>query len=127
MEARLMSKNILVIDDDLAILEVLKIILEDSGYAVTSISSGSDIQRKVNEKKPDLILLDIWISGHDGRDIAHTLKNNKSSSNIPIIVMSAHNETKRIAHEAGVDDFLAKPFDMNDLIAIVKKYTHSPS
>ncbi len=120
-----MRKTIFIVDDDIAILEVLKIILEDNGYNVVSISNGGDVQKRIQNEKPSLILLDIWISGYDGRDIAQSLKRNLETADIPIIVVSAHNDTKRIAKEAGADDFLAKPFDMHELTTMVHKYVNS--
>lgn len=118
-----MNKNILVVDDDLAILEVIKIILEDKGYNVITISNGSEVEQAIEKQNPHLILLDIWISGFDGRDIAKKLKARSSTKHIPIIVISAHNETAKIAKEAGADNFLAKPFDIENLVSVVQQFT----
>lgn len=117
-----MNKKILVVDDDLAILEVIKIILEDKGYHVLAHANAALVHKTIEETMPDLILLDIWMSGFDGRDIAKTLKSQHHTKHIPIIVISAHNETEKMAKEAGADDFLAKPFDIEDLLAKVKQY-----
>lgn len=118
-----MSKQILVCDDDPSILEIIKIILEDSGFVVKILSSGKGIEKKVLEYQPDLILLDIWMPGIDGKEITKLLKRKKETKNIPIIVVSALNETEKLAKELGADDFLAKPFDMNDLLSKANKYT----
>lgn len=115
-------KKILVADDDTAILQVIKLILEESGYAVYAVSDGSKVVDQVNKTKPDVILLDIWMSGYDGRDLSQTLKAKKETKNIPIIVVSAHNETERMAKEAGADGFISKPFDMDYLLETVRKY-----
>lgn len=118
-----MQKKILIVDDDVAILEVVKAILTENGYAITTVQNGGMVVKKVREIKPDLILLDIWMSGHDGRDIARKLKSDKSTAKIPIIVVSAHNDAQLIAKQLHVDGFLPKPFDIDTLLTTVQ--THS--
>lgn len=117
-----MNKKILVVDDDLAILEVIKIILEDKGYNVLTNSNGATVHTSIEEHQPDLILLDIWMSGFDGRDISKKLKSHHKTQHIPVIVISAHNDTEKMAKEAGADDFLAKPFDIEDLLTKVESH-----
>ncbi|MBI2074307.1 MAG: response regulator [Candidatus Levybacteria bacterium] len=118
-----MNKKILVVDDDLAILEVIKLILEEQGYKVIVTSDGGKVQQKINEDFPDLILLDFWLSGQDGRKIAKYLKTQETTRNIPIVMISANHEPEKIARDVDANDFLAKPFDIDDLVMIVKKYT----
>lgn len=113
-----MDKKVLVIDDDKAILEVITIILSDIGYEVVTISNGSEVPSAISKHDPSVILLDIWLSGHDGRQIAKQIRSIKK---IPIIIMSAHNDAKKMFEEAGADDFIAKPFDISDLADIVEK------
>lgn len=114
-------RRILVADDDTAILHVMTLMLEDAGYEVTSTVDGETVQKVLSEL-PDLILLDIWMSGIDGREICKQLKSQKKTKHIPIIMISANKDTKDIAKKAGANDFLAKPFEMNDLLALVEKY-----
>ncbi|MDQ3239707.1 MAG: response regulator [bacterium] len=111
-----MKKKIIVADDDRSIVDVLTMILEDAGYEVESTSNGQTIQ-KVSEYLPDLLLLDIWMIGVDGRDICKYLKDQKLTKNLPIIMLSANKDTEKISKEAGADDFIAKPFDMDTLLA----------
>jgi CheY-like chemotaxis protein len=115
------KKKILVADDDPAILEVITLILEDEGYAVTTSANGETVE-KVQGELPDLILLDIWMSGMDGRDICKRLKAKPKTKHIPIVMISANKDAKAIALDAGANDFLAKPFEMTKLLAIVAKY-----
>ena len=117
-----MTKKILVAEDDYGILEVIKIILEGEGYTVISTIDQEEVNTIVLEHKPSLILLDIWLSGHDGGKIAKLLKTKNETKSIPIILISANNETPKITKESGADDFLLKPFDIDDLLKIVKKY-----
>lgn len=116
-----MEKRIIVADDDKDIVSVLTMMLKDAGYEVASTANGQTTQ-KVRDFLPDLLLLDIWMTGIDGRDICKNLKSQKLTKHIPIIMISANKDTEKIAHQAGADDFIAKPFDMDDLLAKVEKY-----
>src|SRR5437870_5702463 len=115
------KRKILVADDDPAILEALILMLEDAGYEVKTTTNGATIQ-EVYKELPDLILLDIWMSGVDGRDICKQLKHQKKTKHIPIIMISANRDTEDIAKKAGADDFIAKPFEMKNLLAKVEQY-----
>ncbi len=115
------KKNILVADDDPAILDAVKMILEDENYKVITTVNG-ETARKVYGDLPDLILLDIWMSGMDGRDVCKHLKGQKKTQHIPIVMISANKDTQKIAMDAGADDFLAKPFEIDELLKKVEKY-----
>ena len=121
-----MSKKILVIEDDRGILDALRLTLEYAGYDVALTDKGEYVDKlKLVEKSelPDVIILDILLSGKDGRVICRKLKSEQETSHIPVIMVSAHPKAETSAKEAGADDFLAKPFNIQDLLAIVKKYT----
>jgi DNA-binding response OmpR family regulator len=116
------KKKILVTDDDPAILEVITLILEDAGYEVKTTDNGKT-EKCAREFSPDLILLDIWMAGVDGRDICKSLKAQKKTTRIPIIMISANKDAEKIALVAGANGFIAKPFEMKHLLSMVKKYT----
>ena len=118
-----MKKKVLVIEDDQAIVEVVNIILENEGYEVASVTHINNIDTLIQETSPHLILLDIWLGGHDGGALAKQLKSSHETKHIPIVIMSASNETKEIARKAGVDGVLLKPFTIDDLLAIVQQNT----
>lgn len=120
-----MKKKILVAEDDKAIIDVVKIILENEGYEVLTANQGEHVYKVVDEHAPDMIILDIWLFGEDGGQIAKTLKGKPHLQHIPLVMMSANNETEKITKEAGADDFLLKPFNIDDLLYIVRKYTKS--
>ena len=109
------QKKITISDDDLAILDAVSIMLEFEGYKVTCISDGNVLLTKEGPFA-NLLLLDIWMSGTDGREICKFLKNNKTTAQIPIILISASKDIEGSALNAGADDFLPKPFDMADLL-----------
>ena len=119
-----MRKRILIVDDDAAIGEVLQLMLEDVGYVV-EIQVDRQIAQQMAEPFPDLLLLDIQLSGSDGQAICQHLKSQPATRHIPIILLSAHRDTQRMARESGADDFLAKPFQMEDLLALVATYLGS--
>jgi DNA-binding response OmpR family regulator len=116
-----MKKKILVIDDDPDILEPLKLILEDEGYNVQTTYKGSETIQKAKTFKPNVILLDILMSGSDGRVICKNLKQNHATKNIPVIMMSAHPTAKFDSENSGANDFIAKPFDTEELLKILHK------
>ncbi len=116
-----MSKKILIADDDPAIVDCIKMILELDGYEVDTTVNGETIF-KMEKGFPDLLLLDIWMSGQDGREICKYLKKKELTKNIPIIMISANKDAKRMAKEAGADDFIAKPFEMEDVLSKVRNY-----
>lgn len=114
-----MSK-ILVVDDDVSILEVIKIILEDANHQVIINSKPTDTIKLIETEKPDLLLMDIWMSGVDGTDIAKQIRADEHLSSTPIILISAKQDAgKSISNIA--DDYIEKPFDMDDLLLRVGK------
>ncbi|MDO8657129.1 MAG: response regulator transcription factor [Candidatus Levybacteria bacterium] len=116
-------KKILIVDDDKTILEAIEVALRMEGYKTLVVADGNNAIQKADLFKPDVILLDLLLSGNDGREISKEIKKNKSTKNIPIIIMSAHPGIKKLIVEAGADDFLPKPFDIDDLLSVVKKHT----
>jgi len=112
-----MCKRILVLDDDLAILDVLKEILEYSGYDVNTLSRGDAVSEKIQEYHPDLILLDVMLAEQDGREICRHIKQQQDTANIPVILISAtHDLSKSLDQKGAPDDFVAKPFDIYHLL-----------
>jgi CheY-like chemotaxis protein len=120
------KKKIMVVDDDAGIVQALQLILEDEGYEVTIIMDGQ-VVKDMEADVPDLLLLDIWMSGLDGRDICRHLKSRDRTRNLPIILCSANRDTENIAKEAGADGFLTKPFELDDLLGIVAAFIGTPA
>ncbi len=115
-----MSK-ILVVDDDLDILVVMEILLNMKGFEVDVTAKWENLFDKIGTFKPDLILLDVLISGNDGRTLCKQLKSGEDTKHIPVIMFSAHPSAEATIKEYGANDFIAKPFDVNDLLAKVNK------
>lgn len=117
-----MKKKILVADDDPAIVDALQMMLELHGYDVDTTVNGATIY-KMEKVYPDVLLLDIWMSGQDGREVCKYLKQNPLTKHIPIIMVSASRDVRDSAHQAGANDFIAKPFEMEELLKKIAKYT----
>jgi two-component system, OmpR family, phosphate regulon response regulator PhoB len=120
-----MAKKILVIEDDKDIRDTLVYVLEEQGYEVVS-SEEAKILKSLDKIKPDLILLDNWLtewkSDANGQQISKQLKSNSATSHIPIVIISAVSNIQEIAEAGMADDYLRKPFNLTDIIEIVKKY-----
>ncbi|PST81576.1 response regulator [Pedobacter yulinensis] len=117
------GKRILVCDDDEAILDVTTLVLEDSGYEVTPVIESTRIYEVIDRFKPDLLLLDLWMPDLSGEDITRFVKTDEALRGIPVIIISASSEGRRIAEEIRADGFLPKPFDIDSLVEMVARYT----
>ena len=106
------SKKIFIADDDPDILQIISLMLHTKQYEVETSSDANVIFNK-REQMPDLILLDIWMSGIDGRDICNKLKEDIRTKDIPVIFISANSNIEAIAAEYKADGFVAKPFEMD--------------
>jgi CheY-like chemotaxis protein len=116
------SRKILVVDDEPDILLFLQVILEEEGYTVVTSDKGEYLEQLHNGGLPDLILLDVLLSGKDGRDIVRYLKSQEETKHIPVIMFSAHPGAEETARQAGAENFLPKPFDIDELLAMIKHY-----
>jgi DNA-binding response OmpR family regulator len=108
--------KILVVDDDLSILEALKSAMEIFNYEVEAISRGEKAVSCAKKIKPNIIILDYLLSGIDGRQITKELKRYPETKNIPIIMLSAHPQAPELAKSIGINEFIAKPFDLDELL-----------
>ncbi len=111
-------KKIFIADDDPDILEILSLMLTSRGYEVEASTNATDIFSKPGIPA-DLVLLDLWMSGIDGREIYMKLRENENTKDIPVIFVSANSRLPEIADEYKVNGFISKPFDMNHLFSKV--------
>ncbi|WP_326983312.1 response regulator [Chryseobacterium sp. MYb264] len=116
------KKKILIFDDDTTILEVITIIFEENGYQVEISETSHDILEKVAQYQPDVILMDNWIPKIGGVEATRLLKNHEEFKNIPVIYVTANNDIVALAQQAQADDYVAKPFNLEDLEDMVAKY-----
>lgn len=119
--------KILLVDDETAILHALGLFLEIEGYEVEGLIKFDNYLKQLKKANvPDLIILDILLNGEDGVKIAKELKASNITKDIPIVMISALPDGKKQSEIAGVDAFLAKPFDVKDLNKILKGFIGQP-
>lgn len=114
-------KKILVIDDDEGIKDALKAILESDGFEV-ELASDEKILLSSSKNLPGLIFLDYFLSGTDGQIIAQSIRDHSLTKKIPIIMLSADPRNRDKISKKVVNDFLDKPFEMNELLSLANKY-----
>jgi len=107
----------MICDDDIGILEMMEMIIEEYGYQVYTEAKSTRVLKGLEVEKPDLLLLDIWMPVLSGDQVLRTIKAEPRFSGIPVIMYSASTEGSSIAQSAGADDYISKPFDLNDLEA----------
>jgi len=112
--------KIMIADDDAGIVDAVEMMLDYKGFSVTTATEN--VLNRIIEEHPDVLLLDIWMSGEDGIEVCKALKNNDSTKTIPVIMISASKDIEQSVVKAGADDFLAKPFEMNDLLQKIENF-----
>jgi DNA-binding response OmpR family regulator len=118
------KKKILFVDDEPDILKVSVFMLKRMGYEAFGALNGQKAMDLVRQKIPDLIVLDVYLPGMKGDEIAGLLKKDKTTQGIPIILISADLTTLEARSRlCGADDYLGKPFEVQDLLNMIKKYT----
>lgn len=114
-----MKTKIMVVDDDPNIRELVRLYLEKEGFEVTCAERGDEAVKLFRASPPNLMLLDVMLPGMDGWQVCREVR---KISNIPIIMLTAKDETfdKVLGLELGADDYIVKPFDMKELVARIK-------
>ena len=115
-------QKVLIIDDDPDIRTVMDILLKKKGYVVDTASRKEEAFEKIEQFKPSVILLDVMLSGADGREICRDIKDNEQTKNIPVIMFSAHPGAADKIDTYGADDFISKPFNADVVLERVRKY-----
>ena len=113
------GKKVLVVDDDVKTVELVKLYLNRDGYRVLTAYDGTEALRLAREGHPDLIVLDLMLPGIDGLEICRTLR---GESDVPIIMLTAKttDQDKLIGLDLGADDYVTKPFSPRELAARVR-------
>ncbi len=118
------KKTILVVDDEVPILDALKVRLEASGYGVLTATNGQEGLDKARSLKPDLIILDVLLPKIDGYEVARLLKFDTKYKEIPIIMLTAKTQEsdRKIGEQVRVNEYVTKPFNTKDLMELISKY-----
>ena len=113
-------EKILVIDDDPDVISLMRMLLHKKNYDVASASREAEVEQAIADFKPDIIILDVLLSGSDGRSICKKIKSTETSKNIPVIMFSAHPGAQKNIDEYGADEFISKPFQSTALLERIK-------
>lgn len=123
------KRDILLVDDDPDFVEAVKVIVEKAGYNVRVAYDGQEGIEAVEEKTPDLIVLDVMMPVMNGHEACAKLKGNKDTAEIPIILLTAVADrvttstyTHRDMLESEADDYIPKPVEPNDLLELIKNW-----
>lgn len=114
-------KKALIIDDDQGVIEALQAALELWEFESLGIKNTQNIVATIADEKPDIIFLDLLLSGTDGAAVTNIIRSQAKFNTIPIILMSAHPTAKEISTQIAVDGFLPKPFDLENLLGLIKQ------
>ena len=121
------GQRILVVDDDPDIGVMLKLMLEYKGYNAV-IADRADKAEEITQTNNDiqLIIMDMLLSGVNGTDLCAQFKHDQKTKNIPILMISAHPNARDVCMDAGADDFMVKPFDMDDILSRIGGLLKTP-
>lgn len=111
-----MKKKVLLCDNDPDIIEIVSLILSSKGFQVIICTTCEEAPSKIDEHDPDLIIMDLWIPEMGGEKATEMLKNSPEYKNIPILILSASNEIEEISKRSGADGYIAKPFEIKELV-----------
>ncbi|MHB0912852.1 MAG: response regulator transcription factor [Armatimonadota bacterium] len=118
-----MPRKILAVDDEKHIVRLVQVNLERQGYEVVTANDGKEALQKVEEEKPDLLVLDVMMPYMDGFEVLQTLRRNPETANIPVVMLTAKAQDADVFRgwQSGVDAYLTKPFNPMELISFVKR------
>ena len=111
--------TVLIVEDNLDLADATKHFLEIKRFRVL-ISDGRNIQQLLQTDKPDIIILDIFLGGLDGREICRELKQNESTRSIPVIMLSAHDRLSKAYDDNCADGYIMKPFALAELLSEIQ-------
>jgi DNA-binding response OmpR family regulator len=115
-----MKKKIFVVENDVSILEIVTALLTDEGYSVKAVGTEDSVFEEIELFKPHVILLDIITPTEKGTLICRTLKADKKTKHIPVIVLSTHSKMVETVKNVCADEVIPKPFDICDLLETIE-------
>lgn len=116
------KKHIVIIDDNEDLLLMLEALLKTKGYKVSLKDDTEGLRQFLSKVQPDIILMDMLLSGTDGREVCKSIKADTSLANIPLVMLSAYPQAEQDCLAAGADGFIEKPFDMKHLLQTLSAF-----
>jgi DNA-binding response OmpR family regulator len=118
-----MIKRVLILDNDPDVLDAMQEVLVYSGFEVKTIEDTDNIFPIIYDFRPDVLLVDYILNGINGGEICHQIKTNPRTSHLPVIILSAYPRVINSLGFYGCDSFIAKPFELDDLVGQVSFFT----
>ena len=116
-----MKKKVLIFDDDADILEVCAILLGDNGFETYTQTNCDDVLQILDHVLPDVVLMDNKIPPNGGIPASRMIRASAEFGKLPIVFFSANQEVARLAEEAGADNYIEKPFDLDTLVRVLRQ------
>jgi len=117
----MIQKKILVVEDEVILVEFIKMRLEANGYSVTTANDGFDGLLRAKEVRPDLIILDISMERMDGYTMLKKIRQNEEIKDTRVIMLTASGKKREMFEAEGISDYITKPFDAEDFLSRVEK------
>lgn len=123
------ARRVVIVDDDVLIRETVRLTLEHEGFAVRAVEDPAAALGEIRAGRPDLVVLDLYMGGVDGREIARALKKDPATAKIPIVFFTASNEAVDVVTglDAGAVDYIAKPVDGEVLAMKIRHILKMPA
>jgi DNA-binding response OmpR family regulator len=119
-----MKKSIYILEDNDDIRELLSYLLTEENYEVKGYPTVRSFKKQMKFGCPDMIVLDVMLTDGNGVEVCDELKSNKLTHDIPVLMMSANTQFSEIRKHCTAEDFISKPFDINDFVSRIDHYLH---
>ncbi len=119
-----MAKLILIVEDEPKNLKLVRDLLQHSGYTTIEATDGEQGVELANSQKPDLILMDIMMPVMDGYTACHTIKTDKATKAIPVVMLTAmdYELNKALGKDVGADEYITKPVNRQELLDVISRF-----
>jgi DNA-binding response OmpR family regulator len=113
-------KTIYILEDETGIRDALQLLLSFEDYDVRSFSTAEAFNKRDLSTVPDIFILDVMLPDGLGTDVCNQLKEDPATSNIPVIIISAHAKAENVINACKADEFISKPFDIDDVLVKIE-------
>jgi DNA-binding response OmpR family regulator len=120
-----MKKCIYVLEDNPGIRDIIEYLLIEEDYEVFAYANASTFWKQMNSSIPDMVILDIMLPDGNGLEICNQLKSNAKTHDVPVMMMSANNHLSHVKSKCPADEYINKPFDLNDFANRIERYVHN--